>query len=505
MEQEISIYKDVKVNEYSKLQEYDYSEFTGEKHQALKANFTSKKYEFVRFKSGYYDECIFDTCIFNAVGLSGTHFINCSLNNFEITDSNLQFCDFSRNSHLWGTKKTSFFISSNLSQSMFHDCDLRNILFKSTTISQARFINTSFKNVTWEACTLQDNVFRNVYMEDICLVGCNLEYSDFNEVRFKNVKLPLHQLPYTFGLLNALKKYPAEISIGSISSTHKIINTEEYIQLLPELFTYYISMNEYFPAINIALFLNKYERITELIEEGMKYYIQTNDFRKIKGICKLIANNSSYDREYLTKLYFKLVDYYNRITVSEYEKYQYSLHMNGIKEILTGFGDARCSAQLYLKTNIVSQDIEKLGTFYLFIEKCLENCGIADNDYTVEIRHNSKPLSFWITLSQNNPEVIVHAIGMIMAVITNNPVLLQNAIEVIANLSTIGAFAMQIGQAMKNQKGTTTSEYPDVAVHEIQYIKQHNEILKDKKISIEISLPFFNFSYQNQVQYKSQS
>lgn len=506
MNSDITLYKQGISDKYSKLQAYDYPEFNGRKYQAIKARFDSEKFEFLRFKSGKYEECSFDNCTFKVAGLSGTHFLKCKLNNFEILDSNMQFCDFSQNCILDGSDKTSLIYSSNLSQSMFHDSEVKNVVFKSSTISQARFINTSFHNVTWEACTLQDNVFDNVYMENISLVGCNLEYSDFKNVILKNVKLPLHQLPYAFGLLKCLESYPEEILIDAVSSNCKAIKPEEYIDLLPELFSYYKDMNEYFPAINIALFRKEYEQANSLIDIGIKYYIRENDFRKIKGMCKLIAGHPFYDKHFMTQLYFKLVDYYNLISVSEYEKYQYSLHINDIKKILTDFDNTMPMAQLYLKTDITSADTKKLGVFFQLIEQCLGDYGISTEEYSVEIRHNSDPLSFWITLTQQDPQSIIKGIGSIMSIVTANPIFLQNALSVIANLATIGSFALQIAQTFESkQKVTTSSDCPDVEDRDIENIKQKSQVVKNHKISINIALPFFNFSYQSEKLHERQN
>lgn len=480
---------------YSKLQTYDFNEFNGRKHQAVGVQFNSKNFKDIRFKNAKYDQCYFNKCNFCQAGLAGTHFLACQLHDFEISDCNMQFCDFSQNSTLEGKTKNASIQSSNMSQSMFHNSIIKNVYFKSTTISQARFINTSFENVNWESCTLQDTIFDNVTMENISLIGCNLEYSDFRNVTFINAKLPFHQVPYAFGLLNCLKHFPNDILIGSKSSDYAPIKPTEYIGLLSDLFTYYLNMNEYFPAINIALFKEDYVRVNELIEVALRFYIESNDFRNLKGICKLIASYLDSDKHYMTQLYFKIVEYYNLISVTEYERYQYTIHMNEIKKILTDFSEVLPKVQLYLKTNITSNDTEKLGVFLKLIEQCLVDQNISDEYYSVEIRHNSAPLSFWVTISQQNPQVIIDAISVLMSVITADPSYLQEAINIGAGISTIGAFVMQIGQAFKENKKATTSMCPDVAAKEIQYIEQKNKILKEKEISIKITLPFFNFTY----------
>lgn len=504
MKQDITLSNQVSPDKYSKLQKYDLYEFDRKKDQAIKAHFFSKNFEITRFKSGKYDECTFDNCTFNMVGLSGTHFLSCELNDCDFNDSNMQFCEFSQNSKLRGIDTTANIRNSNLSQSMFCKCELEKVRFKSTTISQARFINTSFQDVYWESCTLQDNMFDNIVMQEVSLVGCNLEYSNFKNVTFKEkVTLPFHQIPYAFGLLEYLKYYPDTIQIGSISLGENSISTKEYIDLLPDLFSYYLDMDEYFPAINIALFNQDYDQVNSLIEIGIQCYIHSNDFRKIKGICKLIADNPFYDQHYMTQLYFKLVKYYNKISVTEYEKYQYSLHINDIKKILTEFDDTAPIAQLYLKTDITSADTDKLGVFCQFIEQCLGDYGISNENYFLEIRHNSLPISIWITLTQNAPEIILRAIGIIMSAIMANPEFLQTALDVIGNMATIGSFAMQIEDVIKGRKKAAKPVSKQMEPQDIQYIKSKNQVLKNQKISIDIALPFFNFSYQNEKQCKS--
>lgn len=163
------------------------------------------------------------------------------------------------------------------------------------------------------------------------------------------------------------------------------------------------------------------------------------------------------------------------------------------------------AAQLYLKTNITSLDTEKLGLFYMLIEQCLGDYKISNEEYSVEIRHNSDPLSFWLTITNQDPQTIINATAIIAAVITANPTFLQTAINVIAQVATIGSFVAQISEINKSKKKTATSEYPDVAEKDVKYVYEKSEVLKNQEISIQISLPFFNFSYRKEKLHESQS
>ena len=128
----------------------------------------------------------------------------------------------------------------------------------------------------------------------------------------------------------------------------------------------------------------------------------------------------------------------------------------------------------------------------------MENCALSTEDYSVEIRHNSAPLSLWLTLAQFNPQLLIKAIGMLMSIITANPSFLQEALNVAGNMATIGAFALQISTAMNSNKKSATLSYPDVADKDIIYINEKSQVLKKKNISVSVSLPFFNFNYQKE-------
>lgn len=57
----------------------------------------------------------------------------------------------------------------------------------------------------------------------------------------------------------------------------------------------------------------------------------------------------------------------------------------------------------------------------------------------------------------------------------------------------------------KTLKAYSTSTYPDVADKDVKYINEKSNKLKSKKISVEISLPFFNFSYTSEKSQQNQN
>lgn len=479
---------------YSKLQKYDFLEFSGKKYQAINTKFT-QNFENQRFRNAHFLNCEFSGCNFNSTGLAEAHFNNCLLKDCNISNSNLQYCDFSMKSKLCGSKDDSVIYSCNLSHSMFSDMTLQNIHFNSVTISQACFINSKLHSVNFEASTLQDNLFRDIEMDGVSLAGCNIEYSEFRNVTMKNVILPFHQIVYAYGLLDCLSLENESISVASVSSGMKV-SAKEYLNLLPELLNYYNEMNEYFPEINILLFLKKYDLANEKINAAIKDYIRFNDFRKIKGICKLIADHDYFDKHYMAQLYFKLVEYYNRIHMSEYEQYQYSLNINEIKNILTGVQKNIPSAHLVLKTNISADQITQLGELHYIVEQCMTENGLSTDDYTIEIRHNSDPLSIWLIISNINVHALIGAVGMLLSALTGNFQYIESSLSVLANVCTIGAFLMQIldKKNAKNESIIHNTCPTDVA----DSVRKKNDKIKKLSIDIQVSSVHFNFKYESQ-------
>lgn len=481
------------ITEFEIIQNIDPMEFSGLCYHAVGAHI-HKNFENQRIKDGKYKECHFEECHFNATGLSGTQFMNCKLENCNIEDSNLQYCNFSEGTKIYGDMKTEI-VSSNLSQSSFVNTVLANVALKSTTISQARFLNSRLHNIIFDSCTLQDDIFQNVLMEQVSFIGCNLEYSEFSNIEFHDSILPFHQIAYTYGLLEAVAEQTDQITIGAKSSGRNI-SGQEYLALLPELLKYYKKMNEYFPAINILIYMGEFKQAEESIYVAIQDYVINNNFRKIKAICKLVANHIYFDKHFMAELYFKILEYYNRIQLSEYEQYQYSLNINEIKQILTGTQRNLPSAQIVLRTNFSSSQIEQVGEFHNVLESCLIENSLSTDDFTIEIRHNSVPLSFWLTVINSNPALIIQAIGDILTTVSGDPSYFVTAINILGNTATVSSLIYQIVQNKKKRipdNENSISVLPD-------HIKKNRKLLNKKKIEVSISSAHFNFNYQKKVE-----
>lgn len=473
------------------------------------ANFNQRKYEALginipnnfkndRIKEGKYIDCFFKKLEFVGTGFSGSHFVNCELTDCDIIDCNLQYCDFTEKTGFYGVTDKFKITSSNLSQSMFYNCIINNVEIRGTTISQAQFINTEMKDVDFGCCTLQDNLYLNVTLNNISLVGCNCEFSEFLSVKMQNVILPLHQIPYAYGLLQCMDiNKHNNITVKSLDS--KTITAQEYLELLPALFNYYKSIDDYFPAINILLYQKEYALAVEYIYIAFLNYLQNSNFRKIKGICKLIVDSQQFDKHFMAQLYFKLMEYYNSIYMSEIQKHQYSLHINDIKNILTGIERNNPSAQFVFKSNLSINQCTEIGTLHYVIEQCMLEGGLSSDDYTIELRHNSAPISFWVMINSPEFENIIKYSGLLFSSLLNNWYYITNALEVISNAVSIAAFAKSLAKPSTVSKHLDGSHIP---FNTKQSVINKQKALKKSQIKLEISTSFFNVSYERKKEIK---
>lgn len=478
---------------FENLQDIDSTEFFQRPENAVGTHI-QKNFINQRIKDGKYNKCHFEECHFNVSGFSGSQFMDCKLENCHIENSNFQYCGFMYGTRIYGDKVTEI-SNSNLSQSSFINASIYNANFKSTTFSQALLTDLHLQNIIFDSCTLQDNIFQNVVMDNVSLIGCNLEYSDFFNVEFRNSSLPFHQIIYTYGLLEAIAKQSEEVIVGAKSSG-KNIKGQEFLALLPELLKYYKEINDFFPVINILIYMGDFKKAEEIVSIAIKNYIIYNNFRKVKGICRLVANHMYFDKHFMAELYFKIIEYYNHTGLSKYEQHQYSLHINEIEQILTGTQRNLPSAQVVLKTNFSSTRIDHVGEFHNVLETCLSENGISTDDFTIEIRHNSEPLSFWVTIVNMNWKLIVQAVGELLTIVSGNPSYLLTAVDILANVATIGSFMDQIAQNRNNQSINSKKNIADFP----ERIKKKRKLLTEKSIEVSIKSTYFNFNYKKKVE-----
>lgn len=479
------------------LERYDNTEFTTLNYSGydriITTDFTGQ-----RIKNGHYLKCQFPGNSFRYAGASDSYFYNCRLVDCEINGANMQFCDFSESKLISQKEKHKMIQASNLNQSSFNGTTFLNVSVENTSISHSQFIETSINNCHFSHATLQENIFKNVIIENSSFTGCNMEYSSFINISLQNVILPFHQIPYIFGGLEAVQNKSNTVKITSSMDNAPILSAEEYIKIMPSFLRYYLNMNEYFPVVNIYLFFGKIDCAKIEIKKGLQECIRQRHFRKLKALCRLASDNEHINRHFLSELYFNIVQYFMSVELSESERYQYSLHIDEIKNILFDNNREKAHILLALKTNHSIAEEIKLSKVISIIEDCLLYSGIEEDDFSIEIKHNSPPISLWINAASQNPNLLVLFIGIIDTITTGNYTVLTNAIAVGANLATIATFLSSLTQGQSSSNLPHTSKGDDEI---IKYALHKHKTLKSQHTKLSLNIGNLHFNYQNTKKY----
>lgn len=475
------------------LQKYDDTEFVKDPYKGCGCRI-STDFTGVRIKNGEYVDCTFDGNDFQYTGTAGTRFWKCKFISCNINGSNMQFCDFSNSSFCDNTKETHIIQATNFNQSCFFNSTFQNVHVENTSICQSQFLGTRIENSCFRHATLQDNIFRDANIIHSSFIGCNMEYSDFLNVEIFDSILPFHQIPYIYGGLQCLSASGNTAKVVSSMENADMLLSEDYIKLLPAFVKYYEDECEYFPLANIALFFKEYSTAKKYINSGLREYIQKREFRKLKSLCKLVIRNGNFDRNELLGFYFDILNYFNSIELTPNERYQFGLHIDEIKNILFGISYLeKPHVEIILKTNLTIQEGNELINVISIIEGCLDYYNINDEDYSLELKHNSPTYSLWLIIHSLDPNRLIMTLGMLYSVFTGNMSSIDQAISVCANVVTITAFI----NSLKTQKTKNTFVNNEVflpANKEAVYAMSKHKLLK-KKTKIEFSLGNMHLNY----------
>lgn len=343
-------------------------------------------YSFLSLKRSRLLDCICDHANFNATAFSGstfqeTQFLDCNFKN-----ASVDFCFFYK-CYMAAEKKENGFINANLGNSNIIESQISKLSILQSTVSNVLFEDTTFHKVKIEYSAFENSVFRNCRFEEMELRNLNLEYVEFINPSFDDVVLPYAQVPYIFGILLYLRDSNGSLWISSTSD--KRISVDEYFSLLPSMIPYYLSEQEYFPAANIYIALNEYEKAFETIMNGMKKAGYEKDFRMLKYFCKLAINSGWCDRKKIKQLYSFIYDINNFEPMIEYERHNYYMHLGEFRKILLFHDDTLPTLHMHMHTNILPNETEKISFLVHTLDQILDTVKNDNVISSIELHHES--------------------------------------------------------------------------------------------------------------------
>lgn len=347
----------------------------------------SQDYSYLSLKRSNLINCQCKNAYFRSATLTGSTFQHTLFHNCDFLNASLDFCLF-YNCDFFSDKQTKAISGANFSNTNVINSNLSNILFDKTTVSNTLFEHTTIDHCYINYSSFENSTFSNCYFKNIELRNLNLEFVEFKNCRFETVTLPFSQVPYTFGLLECIKKYKNNIWISSKEKQDRL-TIDNYIEIIPQLIPYYIYIQEYFPATNIYIFIKEYDKAFNTLMNGVQKACLEKDFRMLKYFCKLAIISGWCDRKNIKKLFDFINEIKNFEPMTEYEQHNYYLHLGDFRKILL-FGDETLpTLHFHLQTNINSGEEEKLITIVRSIDNIINAFDSNKTFYSIELHHES--------------------------------------------------------------------------------------------------------------------
>lgn len=309
---------------------------------ALGANFVDERFDQMSLKRVNVRESKFESCSFFKAAATGSNFIACQFNNCNFNGSNFQYVDFTgsvfssndRDDLIQDGKSTM--IGANFSGVNFSSTTLEDIKIEGCSLGNSIFSNAHIKNCDMTSSTLEGANFKGAFLENIDLNRINIEYADFLSAQFKDVVVPIMQLPYTFGGLEYLFHNDG-LAVKTDNKHHSPDSTltkNEYRELLNGLEVYFLKMCEYFPLANIYLSTKKIHEFKDIIGLGLRYYLEVGQIREIKFLCKLAKVSNTFEPYQLSKLYELIRRGAKTHWKKESFRHNYAIHLGEIENSL---------------------------------------------------------------------------------------------------------------------------------------------------------------------------
>lgn len=333
----------------------------------------------------------FRNCTFTEVDFSGidgtaSGWINCKINNSLFKDAGMNYSDFSGSHFLLDTR----IINTGCSECNFTNTLFQNSVCDGTTFDRSFFINSIIKDCKFTHCSFIDGTFRNTAIENTVLTQASLEYATFQNITWgDNTILPFWGILKSYNGLDSIKKTQNKVYIQASINGSKIL-CERFIEMLNDLQPYFWKRKDFFVLANINIFLGHQKTALKYMLEGLRYSLDNRDFRMIRHLCELAANNHFFTREQLHLLYNILTSNDTLLKMNDHEYQIYIDELDTIKRLLIDNPYSMPQMVITYKTDYPDDTYEYLFCLVNFIEKSIKKY-LPQASYYFTVHRNSPP------------------------------------------------------------------------------------------------------------------
>lgn len=346
-------------------------------------NFNRDDWSSKNMRRIYFSDCNFINVNFKSTGFTGSIFHNCMF-----TKSILDCTIFD--------------------ECIFIDCTFMNIELHSTSFCKAHFIHSKWKDLLLDTCFCTASIFDDMSIiscriidiiwenadflkcefNDVLLENLNFEFTNFHEVHFNNTTIPFASLPFVFGGIEYILTTTDNIYIYTVNPSYKKgrMSKEDYINLIPDIMTFYQKTQNYFPLANLYLGLGNHIKGIDAICSGLEFWFRIHNFKIMYYLCELANtyNFSISDRKIIYKKIKSFATWIEKEKNTNFHK-QWNEYYPKIRECLLTSKTVPY-ATLELSTNINQNDYDTLSKLMQTMDFLISS---KNAYFSLELHHNS--------------------------------------------------------------------------------------------------------------------
>lgn len=324
-----------------------------------------------------------EECNFELAAITGSIYRHCSFVNNLLKEADFEFCEFAE-CDFWSKDP----INCSYNNSNFISSNFYNIIFDACTFTSAYFENCHFRGGKISYSTLENSIFKNCFFENVDLSKLNMDYIELDNPHMNNVVLPMSQIPFMYGCLKYLLETDHNVKISK--GKNRSMTPQEYFEkVIPLMKRHFEDTKQFFPLANIHLALGEYNDATHVLKEGVSISVENKDFRMLKYYCYLIAKSGYFRPDALHMFYNNICRLSPQGEGTLNEQRNYTRHIGEIKSILFN-RNPMPSLRLTMRTNIISQNVEKLSHVLEAIFKISKtDIGYGTNQIEMLVSENS--------------------------------------------------------------------------------------------------------------------
>ncbi len=346
-------------------------------------NFNGDNWSSKNMRRIYFSDCTFINVNFKSTGFTGSIFHNCMF-----TKSLLDCTIFD--------------------ECMFIDCVFISIELHSTSFCKAHFIHCKWKNLLLDTCFCTASIFDDMCIanchiidiiwenadflkckfDDVLLENLNFEFTNFHDIHFNNTAIPFASLPFIFGGIEYILKTADNIFIHTVNSTYPDgrMPKDDYINLIPDIMSFYQRTQNYFPLANLYLGLGDHINGINAICLGLEFWFRIHNFKIMYYLCELANtyNFSISDRKIIYKKIKSFDEWIEKEKNINFQK-QWNEYYPKIRECLLTSKTVPY-ATLEISTNISQNNYQTLSKLMQTMDLLISS---KKAYFSLELHHNS--------------------------------------------------------------------------------------------------------------------